>query len=107
MKEKFTKDEWVVSTEPESEHYLITVDCGESMSIPIITSALYLSYYDTEEREANAHLIAAAPDMYEMLKRIERHITESNNEIELADSIVCNSHEINKLLAKAIGESNE
>lgn len=93
MKEKFTKGEWFVSTKPESEHYLITVDCGGSMSIPIITSALDLSYYDTEERESNAHLIAAAPEMYKFLD-------------DLANGRGTD-YPIEKLLAKARGESNE
>ena len=34
---KFTKREWAVITEPESEHYLTTVDCGGVMQLNVIT----------------------------------------------------------------------
>lgn len=67
----------------------------------------YLSIYPTsskndfecihtgETAEANAHLIAAAPEMYEMLESISENPSETN--------VI----HIKKLLAKARGESNE
>lgn len=99
-KEKFTKREWVVFTEDESEHYLTTIDCGGMMTIPVITSAIDLSFCDGEERKANAHLIAAAPEMYELLLEISvfSSFKPDNKELQLIKV------DIEKLLAKARGE---
>lgn len=94
MKEtKFTKRDWCVVTDPDSEHYCLTVDCGGIMRINVITSATDITFSESIERTANAHLIAAAPEMYEMLE-------------SLADQDECQMFkvEIAKLLAKARGE---
>lgn len=56
-----------------------------------------------------AHLIAAAPDMYEMLNRMQAVMYHLSNEIELRDSkrMACRDDfsKINELLAKARGEN--
>lgn len=95
---KFTKREWVVVTEPESEHYLLTVDCGGIMQVNVITSATDVTFSESIERSANAHLIAAAPEMYEMLEKIHDSMAGNGEYGEFY-------HDVKELLAKARGES--
>lgn len=96
METKFTKRSWEVCTSPESEHYLLTIDCGGVMQIQVITFATDITFAESIERKANAHLIAAAPEMYEFIE-------------QLSDLDECQmlKTEIKHLLAKARGESNE
>jgi hypothetical protein len=63
---KFTKGPWEVNTlagRPNSEVFsgddVLICDCRATNVV-----------MEPEEIEANAHLIAAAPDMYEALKRV-------------------------------------
>ncbi len=93
MTEKFTKGEWPV----ESNLLDVTVWNGEGDRI-CDTGNRYFS-----QNINNAHLIAAAPEMYEMLKKVIE-ISCGNNEIEVADDLVNISNEIETLLAKARGE---
>jgi len=90
---RFTSRSWELTTEPDSEHYCVTVDCGGVMKVSIITSATDITFTESFERIANAHLIAAAPKMYEMLE-------------SLAEQDECQMFKclINKLLAEARGE---
>ena len=90
---KFTKREWEIVTEADSEHYCLTVDCGGVMRVNVITSARDITFSELLERIANAHLIAAAPEMYEML-----------SELSELDGCQMLKPEIKKLLAKARGE---
>lgn len=53
---------------------------------------------DNKLQEPNAHLIAAAPEMYEMLSAI-------SDCIELGQTEALNAFDIDSLLAKARGES--
>ena len=67
---KFTKGEWLV--EPESYRIIANEQ--------VITSANFLMGGRTygmavEEMAANAHLIAAAPELYEALEAMEAHIS--------------------------------
>lgn len=62
---KFTKGEWKIAT------------CGSNVSVwsdnESIIDPMTIDYPMAEDKErvvANAHLIAAAPDMYELLERI-------------------------------------
>ena len=90
---KFTKGPWELSTEPVSEHYCLTVECGKVMRVNIITRATDIKFTEGLERIANAHLIAAAPELYAML--------------EILSDEFCNDSmqdEIELLLAKARGE---
>ena len=66
---KFTKGPWELSTEPESEHYCLTVECGKVMRVNVITRATDISFAEGLERVANAHLIAAAPEMYKDIEK--------------------------------------
>lgn len=64
---KFTKREWEIVTEADSEHYCLTVDCGGVMRVNVITSARDITFSESLERIANAHLIKSAPKMYKFL----------------------------------------
>ena len=57
------------------------------------------------ESVANAHLIAAAPDMYELLLSINNSIIHCDNEIGLADEVTSLCHNIDQALKSARGES--
>ena len=93
METKFTKRSWEICTNPESEHYLLTVDCGGVMKINVITFATDITFAESIERKANAHLIAAAPKMYKFLD-------------DLANGRGTD-YPIERLLAEARGEANE
>lgn len=89
MKEKFTKGEWV------STGVQVGVeDKSDTQSYGMIMSICHIDAYDfPEDWKANAHLIAAAPEMYEELKNL------------LDPSMHWEDYErIEKLLAKARGE---
>ncbi len=63
--EKFTSGEWVVSDDPLDNGY---VRCNGSM-VARAHSGENIPW--TEKTRHNAHLIAAAPDMYAVLKMIQ------------------------------------
>lgn len=93
----FTKREWEVVTEADSEHYCLTVDCGGVMRVNVITSARDITFSESIERIANAHLIAAAPDMYAELEDLEVWL-------KYHDDYKDWYARVKKLLAKARGE---
>ena len=93
METKFTKRPWEIVTDRESDHYLLTVNCGGVMKIHIITFATDITFAESVEIKANAHLIAAAPEMYEFIERLS----------DLDDCQMLKS-ESKQLLAKARGE---
>lgn len=84
---KFTKGEWKVSG--------ASISCKGS---GYIAKALPV-YMDKQERTANAHLIAAAPEMYELLELAISYIDGDSIE-----DFIYNYKDIKKLLAKARGE---
>ena len=55
MNTKFTKGEWILSTQ-----FKVAIGGGNSLTTQMTGDR----FASVEEREANAHLIAAAPDMY-------------------------------------------
>ena len=88
--EKFTKGEWVV-------------DCEISMHVEVWSGEERICEVGTrysEDVAPNAHLIAAAPEMYEMLNTIAENMHKSSNGT-IGDILV-----IESLLAKARGERN-
>ncbi|MBL4941148.1 MAG: hypothetical protein JKY81_05725 [Colwellia sp.] len=104
---KFTKGEWAANfPHVESKGRLIS-DCGIS------------NYEDHEEEKANANLIAAAPDMYQMIEdlsfelqcaidsinydRMNKVTPQTETPPELWDSE--SLHDAQLLLKKARGES--
>ena len=84
--EKFTKGEWFVY--PSSSFVAVESEYGSLIYNRDVYQSTIL------EQTANAHLIAAAPDMYTMLKSI---IDPDVN----VDSVICG---IADLLEKARGE---
>ena len=72
MSKPFTPGPWIAEYQgPESEDaYAILTEKGWGRELPWIASVLgtNVSVKDPAEIAANAHLIAAAPDLYEALK---------------------------------------
>jgi len=89
---KWTKGPWVISKHCST---LVLNEDGRS----IATTGGYQSNTEItlHENEANAHLIAAAPDMYEALKEIL-------SGYDVPNSACVSAH---KALAKADGESDD
>lgn len=83
---KFTKGEWSESGR--------LIWCGDK----IIGSISDTDVKDWDEFHANAHLIAAAPDMYEFLSKLREDLLEEFSQSDEADAI-------SKILAKARGEA--
>ena len=88
--EKFTKGEWEVSNAYPSVDIL--------HEHPAVWSGGYCvaQMCDLEESTANAHLIAAAPEMYHALNDIVK--------LGLDDDCKINIDSLKRLLAKARGE---
>lgn len=84
---KFTKGEWKIQ------------DDGYGMIGVILKKGLgILIGRKSKETQANAHLIAAAPEMYDLLERLTSHDNCKKDIIHLFG-------EADNLLAKARGES--
>lgn len=68
MKPKFTPGPWLCCHRPESPtiHYIHS-DNGSSCIGPFEIATVFESSGDGIQQRANAHLIAAAPEMYEAL----------------------------------------
>lgn len=99
MKEpKFTKGPWVRNN--QKQEWSVSADNSDSSFDSIdsqsrdcpIAFVVHDDWRDDEEMNANSHLIAAAPEIYEML-----------NAIASGGSVA--TYEIQELLAKARGES--
>ncbi|CAM0013761.1 hypothetical protein VPHK373_0076 [Vibrio phage K373] len=84
---KFTKGPWVARGKTPSRIY--GMQRKDKEVIVAATGSVI------NEAGANAHLIAAAPEMYELLEFISENPSETN--------VI----EIRKLLAKARGEQND
>lgn len=84
---RFTKAPWKVKKSPFLNDYIVT-SCGDGSKI---THA---------GEEANAHLIAAAPEMYELLSVMELHAS-TGSLAKIYDFL----DEISATLKKARGEA--
>lgn len=98
--EKFTPGEWQKCKIKHFHPHLI----GETVCVKIGENLLYIDYIDFEhqnqcfsESEANAALIAAAPEMYDLLRRM----VEYADNVQLIPLYI---QEAEKLLKKARGE---
>ena len=101
MNTKFTKGEWIVYDKNDDWGNIR----GEELVIGMSSyNEDYTNHYcshkitiesDEDESRANAHLIAAAPDMYEMLEMLVNGDSINDHSIE---------REVVTLLAKARGE---
>lgn len=91
---KFTNGPWVAIS---NGSYFDIGPATEDLIIPVYPNVcIGVMHYD----KANAHLIAAAPEMYEMLNAI-------SDAIELGQYELLQNFDICKLLSKARGESND
>lgn len=88
---RFTKGEWVVNGG--------WVDCE---GVPICSMGDEWVTYDNDK--ANAHLIAAAPDMYAMLEGLDELLELLDSQTHPSIELDCQQYEIRNLLAKARGE---
>lgn len=72
MSERFTKGEWIIGDE---NNQCCEVQIGETVcSISRYEKMSGVMVIDRDEMLANAHLIAAAPEMYHALDRISRRM---------------------------------
>lgn len=94
METKFTKGEWHFDT------YRNLVAGGELLKVSGVTIPCNHSKIEVD---ANMNLIAAAPEMYELLETICTCSTVDI--IDLGDGMTIDISGVEKLLAKARGES--
>ena len=106
-KEKFTPGEWHIwkdnSTIPfifDKDGYAIACMCGKQKDYSVISCLE--DYLEPEKVQANAHLIAAAPEMYALLKMISAPTTFMGAK---TDEVLRTA--IEAVLKKARGEENE
>lgn len=91
MERKWTPGPWSISTENDvcaqidGEYHAVCTD--------------QFCYAPASEQKANAHLIAAAPDLYEALDKVNRWFNGSENELGMI------LREAVAALAKARGEA--
>lgn len=94
METKFTKGEWCIFNDR-----IGLIDKSDSQSHGMMNEIAYIDMcnFGDFEGEANAHLIAAAPEMYDLLERLTSHDNCKKDIIHLLG-------EADNLLAKARGE---
>tara|TARA_R110000772_G_scaffold209058_1_gene319593 strand:+ start:688 stop:975 length:288 start_codon:yes stop_codon:yes gene_type:complete len=95
MNNKFTKGEWSVLGE------VVIAEKGHKTIKPLCSLNGRMS---PEEDGANAHLIAAAPDMYALLLKFLPMDEDGNGPFEYNDGSEHYGKEVETLLAKARGE---
>lgn len=95
MGAKFTKGEWSISVDCWADGH-VSIDGFEHSAIAVVVSEMD-DGSKKEELSANAHLIAAAPEMYEMLEKIHEGIAGVGEYGEFY-------YDVKELLAKARGE---
>ena len=105
MNTKFTKGKWVLSTLYNSLIQIHSngvdiceVDCNGDYIEEIAT------INPTDEELANAHLIAAAPDMYTMIGELTDMVDKLNEGFNADHKAIELSIKAESLLAKARGE---
>ena len=90
MESKFTKGEWLIAEGSPTFVYALNDD-----KVNAFDCVVQGYHTGKPELEANAHLIAAAPDMYKILELLV--LGDSINDTTIDD-------EVRMLLAKARGE---
>lgn len=98
---KFTPGPWVAGADGAD----VCPSAGEKQHVElahIVGPWSDSSWFGSEEARANAHLIAAAPDLYEALERAVRYFTDAGSNREAWGEMV---HEWQQTLAKARGET--
>lgn len=97
---KWTKGPWAVERNKRTWGWVDVV--GPSLGVGGPTQATDLTLADEVKRIAEAHLIAAAPDMAEALEKALNFIT--NTESEMGETLPCGDA-ARAALAKARGET--
>ena len=109
METKFTKAPWQQSHRKNTDGY--STEVYDNKGETICTLAWHKVYerdgVTSTDRQENAHLIAAAPDMYGELNKLSLVINKTSwngfNSVDLIDEI--RSHcDIDQILKKARGE---
>lgn len=103
METKFTKGEWEVIDGTLVGEQVLFVHVNGNGVVCILTNQVDAHLPVSVEGKANAHLIAAAPEMYHMLNRVIQAQKDADNEIEHSDLLHFLYDDIEKLLAKARG----
>lgn len=109
--EKFTKGEWVVYLSDDSEQIVIGADSYNEDPSEYFSCHKMLVDCDADDEEAvaNAHLIAAAPEMYYEIERDIEELTELISTLKpySVDYLFYSQELLRKqaLLAKARGEA--
>ncbi|AUR97465.1 hypothetical protein NVP1239O_29 [Vibrio phage 1.239.O._10N.261.52.F6] len=97
--EEFTKGEWVIDIYSGNGQVDVISGCGRKT---LHCNKRHFGQSLTDEDLANAYLIAAAPEMYEMLTTIESMLNGMVGEHHYDGNL---HREIESLLEKARGES--
>ena len=97
---KWTKGPWAVERNKRTWGWVDVV--GPSLGVGGPTQATDLTLADEVKRIAEAHLIAAAPDMAEALEKALNFIT--NTESEMGETLPCGDA-ARAALAKARGQA--
>lgn len=117
MASKFTSGPWSVMMQNVRKEgrayghgYMAPIQVGESSNAGNVLAIVYLGgdgavYYDRDSVVANAHLIAAAPDLYAALENLVTKLVIDDEEglIEYAEPIIA----ARLALAKAQGEATD
>jgi len=100
MKEpKFTKGPWIVSKTSGMEIFIN--HCHEnSKRVPGYFAEVRRFTTDHEQVDANAHLIAAAPELFEALELADAALSGANMNIDVVRK------KVRAALAKALGEDH-
>ena len=102
-KENFTRGEWFV----EEYHTMLDISVVEHGGVCTVHTDTAMREHlidPTPEQAANAHLIAAAPDMYRMLSKLSMYVNgfdDGGVDFKSCEQV---ANDIQKLLAKARGE---
>lgn len=96
MKAKFTKSEWNIKT---TGHYY---NGERQYKHEVLVDGIGVACF--EDSTANAHLIAAAPDMYEMLEILTHTCHLMASKTPLKSEFEALQAEIEQVLSKARGE---
>lgn len=102
----FTPGPWTAmrNINPEAgEEWVRDICADDGDALPSIIEGAYFVCSTDEENEANARLIAAAPEMYEALRRLEKFTTEFLEEVPVGTNNIDALRLARAALAKAEG----
>jgi len=101
MKTKFTEGPWGVGNCGKHQP-ATTVYCDDALGSAVADAFMKYTTTSNEEAQANAHLIASAPDMYKLLDSIAELMNCDDQTI--ADEMMQKFDDIEFLLKEARGE---